>query len=272
MRRSSSAFPIRARISPGSSRAFVSPWLARKDADWRIDAALRLCARARRHHRAHDGSRARSSTSTAIRRGASLYPGQATTELVPDHDLRRRAAVSRQATSPDDGRDRRAPRASTSTPITRRSQAEIARLRQTHRRSCSTTATPFARSSRACSRANCPCSTSARMAARAATPELAARGRQPAGRERAEPRRRTAASRAAGSRAPMASPSAACTRCRWNSPAAAICGSPPAPRSRRDERGPTRLRRKSAEPLSKPALNACIPAKRRDRLRQRLHF
>ena len=82
MRRSSSAFPTRGPISWHSSRAFVSPWLARKDADWRLDELYDFVemlgatlVRTRLSRSIIDVNRDPS--------GASLYPGQATTELVP---------------------------------------------------------------------------------------------------------------------------------------------------------------------------------------------
>ena len=62
--------------------AFVDPWLARKDADWRLDALYDFVAslgatlvRTRLSRSIIDVNRDPS--------GASLYPGQATTELVP---------------------------------------------------------------------------------------------------------------------------------------------------------------------------------------------
>jgi N-formylglutamate deformylase len=62
--------------------AFVSPWLARKDADWRLDALYDFVAplgatlvRTRLSRSIIDVNRDPS--------GASLYPGQSTTELVP---------------------------------------------------------------------------------------------------------------------------------------------------------------------------------------------
>ena len=61
---------------------FVDPWLARKDADWRLDALYDFVAplgatllRTRLSRSIIDVNRDPS--------GASLYPGQATTELVP---------------------------------------------------------------------------------------------------------------------------------------------------------------------------------------------
>jgi N-formylglutamate deformylase len=62
--------------------AFVSPWLARKDADWRLDELYDFVAplgatmvRTRLSRSIIDVNRDPS--------GASLYPGQATTELIP---------------------------------------------------------------------------------------------------------------------------------------------------------------------------------------------
>src|SRR5271156_5870903 len=66
----------------GFEPAFVDPWLARKDADWRLDALYDFVAslgatlvRTRLSRSIIDVNRDPS--------GASLYPGQATTELVP---------------------------------------------------------------------------------------------------------------------------------------------------------------------------------------------
>jgi N-formylglutamate deformylase len=66
----------------GFEPAFVDPWLARKDADWRLDALYDFV-----------GSLGATLVRTRLSRsiidvnrdpsGASLYPGQATTELVP---------------------------------------------------------------------------------------------------------------------------------------------------------------------------------------------
>jgi formiminoglutamase len=66
----------------GFELAFVDPWLARKDADWRLDELYDFVAplgatvlRTRLSRSIIDVNRDPS--------GASLYPGQATTELVP---------------------------------------------------------------------------------------------------------------------------------------------------------------------------------------------
>ena len=66
----------------GFESAFVDPWVARKDADWRLDELYDFIAplgatlvRTRLSRSIIDVNRDPS--------GASLYPGQATTELVP---------------------------------------------------------------------------------------------------------------------------------------------------------------------------------------------
>ncbi len=66
----------------GSEAAFADPWLARKDADWRLDELYDFIAplgatllRTRLSRSIIDVNRDPS--------GASLYPGRATTELVP---------------------------------------------------------------------------------------------------------------------------------------------------------------------------------------------
>jgi N-formylglutamate deformylase len=62
--------------------AFADPWLARKDADWRLDALYDFAA-------SLGATMVRTQLSRSIidvnrdPSGASLYPGQATTELVP---------------------------------------------------------------------------------------------------------------------------------------------------------------------------------------------
>jgi formiminoglutamase len=70
----------------GFEPAFADPWLARKDADWRLDALYDFAAslgatvlRTRLSRSIIDVNRDPS--------GASLYPGQATTEPVPTTTL-----------------------------------------------------------------------------------------------------------------------------------------------------------------------------------------
>jgi len=66
----------------GFEPAFVDPWLARKDADWRLDALYDFAT-------PFGATLLRTQLSRSIidvnrdPSGASLYPGQATTELCP---------------------------------------------------------------------------------------------------------------------------------------------------------------------------------------------
>ena len=180
--------------------AFVSPWLARKDADWRLDELYDFVAplgatvvRTRLSRSIIDVNRDPS--------GASLYPGQATTELVPTTTFdgeplyrpglrARRSRHCRPATSLLRSLPRGARRRDCS-PAPEASSASL-----------SSTPIPFGQSFRACSRANCRCSISARIPARAATPDCARRSAPCWPRAGKRPSS-TGASRAAGSRAPM---------------------------------------------------------------------
>ena len=145
-------------------------WRAR-DTDWWIDQLYDFAADLGATM-VHTAISRTSSTSTAIPSGASLYPGQATTGLCPTETFDGEP-LYRDGEEPGRGRDRAAGAQLSSSPIMRRWQAEIARLRASMAASCSMTATRSARSSRACSRARCRSSTSAPMTARAATPALA---------------------------------------------------------------------------------------------------
>ena len=103
-----------------STARLVSPWLARKDADWWVDQLYDFA----RELGATTVRTAISRTVIDVNRdpsGASLYPGQATTEPVPDHDVRRRAAL-RAGAEPDDGGDRERRARRTSSPTTPRSR------------------------------------------------------------------------------------------------------------------------------------------------------
>lgn len=70
------------RIPPGIEAQLASPWLARKDTDWWIERLYEFAARL-------DASIVRTGVSRTVidpnrdPSGASLYPGQATTELCP---------------------------------------------------------------------------------------------------------------------------------------------------------------------------------------------
>ena len=137
--------------------------------------------------------------------GASLYPGQATTELCPTttfdgEPLYRAGQAPTRRRSPSGG-------GSISSPITPRSRAELARLRATHRRVVLVRRPldPLARS-RACSKASCRSSTSAPTTARAAIPRLTRGGRARSAPPAAPATSSTDGSRAAGSPAHFGRP------------------------------------------------------------------
>ena len=142
-----------ASTSPAYRAGFVSPWLARKDADWWIDELYDFAA-------ALGATVVRTSLSRTVidvnrdpsRRLALSRPGD--DRALPDHDLRRRAALSRAA------RRRTRPRSPSGArvyfePYHAALAAEIERLRDVHGASCSTMPIRSARASRACSRASC---------------------------------------------------------------------------------------------------------------------
>jgi len=110
---------------------FVSPWLARKDTDWHVE---RLYAFAERL----DASLVRTTVSRSVidpnrdPSGASLYPGQATTELCPTTTFDGEPLyVARAAPAAEQISARRA---AYFEPYHRAVAAELARLRERHAR------------------------------------------------------------------------------------------------------------------------------------------
>ena len=130
----------------------VSPWLARKDADWWID---QLYAFARELDATIVHTRISRTVIDANRDpfGASLYPGQATTELVPITTFDGEA-LWKDGHAPDRPRLRSAARPA-SPPTMPHLQASWTGCVASTRLSCFMTATRSARSSRACSRVSC---------------------------------------------------------------------------------------------------------------------
>jgi N-formylglutamate deformylase len=157
--------------------------------------------------------------------GRSLYPGMATTELCPTTTFDGEPLYRDGAEPSADEIDAAPPALFRA--LSRRAAHEAARLRELHRASSSTTATRSARAFRGCSTACCRNSISAATTAR---PAIRTERRRRCGLRRFRFRATcsTAASRAATSRAISADRPKACTRCRWNSPAAVICTSPKA--------------------------------------------
>src|ERR1700729_4179099 len=110
--------------------AFLSPWLARKDADWRLDELYDFAAsfgatlvRTRLSRSIIDVNRDPS--------GASLYPGQATTELCPTTTFDGQP-LYRAGQEPGVGQIA-SRRAEYFVPYHAAITAEIARLRERHR-------------------------------------------------------------------------------------------------------------------------------------------
>ena len=109
---------------------FVSPWLARKDADWWVDRLYGFA-----HDLGATTVRTRMSRSVIdVNRdpsGASLYPGQATTELCPTTTF---DGEPLYAGPPPDAADIEHRRATWFDPYHAALSAEIARLRAAHGR------------------------------------------------------------------------------------------------------------------------------------------
>ena len=114
----------------GHEDAFVSPWLARRDADWHIDRLYAFATEL-------GATTVRTAVSRSVvdvnrdPSGASLYPGQETTELVPtttfDGDALYRG-------DPPDREEVAARRERWFDPYHAALQGEIDRLRDTHER------------------------------------------------------------------------------------------------------------------------------------------
>jgi N-formylglutamate deformylase len=115
----------------GFEPAFVDPWLARKDADWRLDALYDFVA-------SLGATLVRTQLSRSIidvnrdPSGASLYPDQATTELVPTATFDGEP-LYRPGDAPD-GADIADRRRLYFDPYHAALAAEIARLRQMYKR------------------------------------------------------------------------------------------------------------------------------------------
>jgi hypothetical protein len=225
----------------GFEPAFVSPWLARKDADWRLDALYDFVAslgatlvRTRLSRSIIDVNRDPS--------GASLYPGQATTELVP--------------TTTFDGQPLYRPgRAPGAAEIAERRRlyfdsyhaalaSEIARLRQQHKRI-------------ALFDAHCPCSISVRVPARAAALNCA-RQLAPCSPQASKLPSSMGASRAAGSYAPMGGRAKASRLCSSNSLAEPTCRSPTIRHRRIGQRRSTKSAPRRRARQSSACLRRCF--------------
>lgn len=116
-------------IPPQTESNLVSPWLARKDADWHIDKLYDF---------AHGATLIRTAISRSVidanrdPSGKSLYPGQATTELCPTTSFDGEPLYE-EGRAPA-AEDIAARRARYFDPYHAAIAAEIARLREKHRR------------------------------------------------------------------------------------------------------------------------------------------
>ncbi len=219
-----------------SSRLSSSPWLARKDADWRLDELYDFVAplgatlvRTRLSRSIIDVNRDPS--------GASLYPGQATTELVP--------------TTTFDGEPLYRPgRAPDAAEIAERRRlyfdpyhaalaGEIARLRQKHKRVALFDAHSIRSNDSASVRRRAAGVQSRHEFRRKLRPPTARDGRRRAGGERANLHRRRALQGRLDHTRLWQAHAKASRPCSSNSPAAPICRSPSARRPRTGRRRST---------------------------------
>ena len=202
----------------------VSPWLARKDADYWVDVlydfAHELGATTMRTSLSRTVDRRES---RSVRRVAVSGPGDH--RPVPARNLRRRAAVQDRPRARC-RRDRAPARASISIPITGARGRTRAPARETRRAWCCTTRIRSARACRGCSTANCRSSTSAPTTARPATPALTAAHREDLRRLGVLARDQWPLPRRLDHAPLWQARKAASTRCRWSWPCAATCTNP----------------------------------------------
>ena len=148
--------------------ALISPWLARKDADWWVDQLYDFAA----DLGATVIRTAISRTVIDVNRdpsGKSLYPGQNTTELCPTTTFDGEP-LYRDSRAPDAQRNRAPTRRFFSIPITPPSAPRSPGCANVTTRSCCSRRIRSAREFPACSTANCRISTSGPTAARVARP------------------------------------------------------------------------------------------------------
>ena len=199
--------------------AFVSPWLARKDADWRLDElydfVAPLGATLVRH-----GFRARSSTSIAIQAGPRFIPGRRR-RTCPHHDLRWRTPLSARKPDAAEIADRRRLYFD---PYHAALAGEIARLRRTHKRVALFDAHSIRSIVPRLFEGELPMFNLGTNSERAATPDFAEAVGAAATRRRTKAASSTGGSRAVGSRAPYGRPVEGVEALQLDLPAAPTCG------------------------------------------------
>ncbi len=215
------------------SRASSAPWLARKDADWRLDELYDFV-----------GSLGATLVRTSLSRsiidvnrdpsGASLYPGQATTELCPTTTFDGEPLYPGDAPDPSEIAERRR---AYFDPYHAALSAEIARLKARFARVALFDAHSIRSRIPRLFDGELPVFNLGHERRRELQPEAAGSARRGARGERAGALSSTAASGAAGSPAAMESRARGSKRSSSSSPAAPICSSltsrrPPTGRSR----------------------------------------
>ena len=224
---------------------FVSPWLARRDADWCIPSLYDFA-------RGLDATIVETALSRSIidvnrdPSGASLYPGQATTALCPTTSFDGEALYPAGA-APDEAEIAERRRLYFE-PYHAALAAEIARLRVPFARIILYDAHSIRSRIPRLFDGELPVFNLGTNAGASCDPALRRRvvGRSPQAARRSSS---TAASRAAGSRGASAALMRASTRCKWSSPAAPTWPSPgastrPTGRPRSTLRAPLRLARR----------------------------
>ena len=245
-------------LPPDLEARLVSPWLARKDADWWIDQLYAFAAglgatvvRTTVSRTAIDVNRDPS--------GISLYPGQATTELCPTTSFDGEP-LYRAGQEPDAEEIARAADATGSIPIMRRSTPRSTRLQARNARiavyDCHSIRSVIPR----LFEGRLPAFNIGTNGGTSCAPALSDGRRGDLPGDRAGAASSTAASAAASSRAASAARTRASTPSRWNSPAGPICASRRAPSPRPTGRRPMiRLSRSRCAKLWRGSSTIALP-------------
>ncbi len=242
-------------LPPELEGRLVSPWLARKDADWWIDRVYAFAA----DLGATTVHTALSRTAIDVNRdpsGVSLYPGQATTELCPTTTFDGEPLYrDGEAPGADEVAERRA---RWFDPYHAALDAEVERLRAAHDRvvvyDCHSIRSVIPR----LFEGRLPAFNIGTNGGASCAPEIqdavaeACRAAEAASSS-------TAASAAATSRAGSAVRAMGCTPCRWSSPAAPTCARPKGRSARRSGPFPsTRPSPSSPRKALEDVLRACL--------------
>ncbi len=164
----------------------ASPWLGRKDTDWWVDRLYEFAATL-------DATIMRTAISRTVidvnrdPSGAFALPRPGDDRALPDHDVRRRATLSRRRGAGCE-RDRETRGAVVRCPITRHYRLSWSGYAECTSGSCFTTAIRSARRFRACSKAFCPYFNIGTNAGVSCAPELTSGGGSRVRRDVVQPR------------------------------------------------------------------------------------